>query len=449
MADEERKNFPEEFDGQLDCASMAVCCEFNRIGSLLAVGCNDGRLVIWDLLTRAVAKNILAHAGHPVSSISWSRNGHKVASASLDNSVAIWHVLSGECKIKWIFKAPLMKVQFNPRNENQVLVCPYRHAPILLQVDYDTERVKHKYLPTDREDAESNMTASFDRRGRYIFTGGAKGRLTIMKCPSVTSDEVPDDSQFDIVSSFRIQPPGSAPAAIREIEFARKDKRYFLVNSADRTLRLYDCDSAIKAGINGTCDEIRKFQDMVYKTLWRRCCFSPETNVTYICGGSGRQHTLYIWDIETGAVKKMLQGASKGEMLLDMQWHPSKPIVASVSSGGFVLIWARAEGENWSAYAPTFEELDENREYDERESEFDIEDADAAQQQSDRKEESDNENVDIDVKNVTLEEGDYKSSDEEGYDPTALEFIPIGLEEYEMIDAASTHNETNSGKILS
>lgn len=64
-----KDNFPEEFDGTLDCNSLAVCCSFNRHGTLLAVGCNDGRIVIWDFLTRGIAKNIPGHAAHPVASI--------------------------------------------------------------------------------------------------------------------------------------------------------------------------------------------------------------------------------------------------------------------------------------------------------------------------------------------------------------------------------------------
>ena len=55
-------------DGVLDCLSFAITCEFNRPGTLLAVGCNDGRVEIWDFLTRGCAKFIMAHV-HPVCSL--------------------------------------------------------------------------------------------------------------------------------------------------------------------------------------------------------------------------------------------------------------------------------------------------------------------------------------------------------------------------------------------
>jgi COMPASS component SWD1 len=37
-----------------------------------------------------------------------------------------------------------------------------------------------------------------------------------------------------------------------------------------------------------------------------------------------------------------------------------------------VNIWQTTVDESWSAFAPGFEELEENREYEEREDEFDI-----------------------------------------------------------------------------
>lgn len=68
MSESFGQNYPEEFDGSLDTVSLAVTCAFNRQGALLAVGCNDGRIVIWDFLTRGIAKIISAHV-HPVCSL--------------------------------------------------------------------------------------------------------------------------------------------------------------------------------------------------------------------------------------------------------------------------------------------------------------------------------------------------------------------------------------------
>lgn len=419
------ESVPEEFDGVLDCSSLAICCSFNRKGSLLAVGCNDGRIVIWDFLTRGIAKIISAHSNHPVCSVSWSRNGHKLVSASLDNSIAIWQVLTGQQLMRWRFPSPILKSQFNPRNDKLVLVCPLKHPSILIEVDYETDSINNKILPMDKEDMDNNIIASFDKRGQYIYTGNAKGRLAIIKC-----------STAEIVSSFRIQTTGSTPAAIREIEFGARNKTNFLVNSTDRTIRLFDCNSALEAGVNGTCEEIRKFQDLVNKTMWRRCCFSGDVGASHVCGGSARQHALYIWETENGTIKKMLQG-TKGELLLDVQWHPLRPIVASISSG-LISIWARPQIENWSAFAPDFQELEENMEYEERESEFDLEDEDINPETNKEADIDELENVDV---TGVKPEGELISSDEEEVDPNSLEFIPITLDDYEMIDTSTLKEE--------
>lgn len=322
--------------------------------------------------------------------------------------------------MRWRFPSPILKTQFNPRNDQLVLVCPLKHPSILIQVDYKQNNINYKVLPLDKEDPDPNIVASFDKRGQFIYTGNARGRIVIIKCN-------PDNPE--IVSSFKIQTTGSTPAAIREIEFGARNKTNFLVNSSDRTIRLYDCQSALKAGINGSCDEIRKFQDLVNKTMWRRCCFSGDVDASHVCGGSARQHALYIWETENGTIKKMLQG-TKGELLLDVQWHPLRPIVASISSG-LISIWARPQIENWSAFAPDFQELEENVEYEERESEFDLEDEDN-HRTNDKETDSDElENVDV---IGTKPDSDLISSDEEGIDTEALEYIPITLEDYEMVD---------------
>ena len=71
-----------------------------------------------------------------------------------------------------------------------------------------------------------------------------------------------------------------------------------------------------------------------------------------------------------------------------------RSIIASISSG-VVSVWAQAQIENWSAFAPDFKELDENVEYEERESEFDIQDDDRSPARNTADNDDEDEEVDV------------------------------------------------------
>lgn len=422
------QSYPEEFDGQLDSGSIATTCGFNRRGTLLAVGCNDGRIVIWDFLTRGICKIITAHV-HPVSSLSWSRSGRYLVSSSNDNNVSIWDVATGENVYRWRFSCPILKVQFNPRNDRMILACPNRHQAVLLfrPVDTNPPEKTHVILPMD-EDSDLNIIASFDRRGQYIYCGNAKGKMFVIKVED-------GGNKLDIVASFRV---ASSNIVVKQIEFAPKRKDTFLVNASDRVIRVYETHEVLNCGLNGEPEPIQRIQDQVNKTTWKKCCFSGGVDADYICAGSARQHTLCIYDRASGGgLVKILQG-TKGETLIDVVWHPLRSIIASISSG-VVSVWAQAQIENWSAFAPDFKELDENVEYEERESEFDVQDDDRSPARNIQ--DNEDEDEEVDVLGVQPSTHLLSSDEDESAEQDGLYFLPISLEfdEVENVDSAFNH----------
>ncbi|NXD43064.1 RBBP5 protein, partial [Copsychus sechellarum] len=347
---------PQEADGTLDCISMALTCTFNRWGTLLAVGCNDGRIVIWDFLTRGIAKIISAHI-HPVCSLCWSRDGHKLVSASTDNIVSQWDVLSGDCDQRFRFPSPILKVQYHPRDQNRVLVCPMKSAPVMLTLSDS----KHVVLPVD-DDSDLNVVASFDRRGEYIYTGNAKGKILVLKT----------DTQ-DLVASFRVTTGTSNTTAIKSIEFARKGS-CFLINTADRIIRVYDGREILTCGRDGEPEPMQKLQDLV---------------------NSCRLQNHRIIQIGKTLPDPQSQPFPALSLIPKCHIHILNPsrIFEFLRIRGIHGIWCCLHElkllfftfflpffqENWSAFAPDFKELDENVEYEERESEFDIEDEDKSE----------------------------------------------------------------------
>eukprot|EP01112_Ceratiomyxa_fruticulosa_P017226 TRINITY_DN5330_c0_g1_i1.p1 TRINITY_DN5330_c0_g1~~TRINITY_DN5330_c0_g1_i1.p1 ORF type:complete len:448 (+),score=102.20 TRINITY_DN5330_c0_g1_i1:170-1345(+) len=379
-------DFPEMIEDCLDDGT-ALTCSFNRRGTLLAVGCHDGRVVVWDFDTRSPTRNLTGHV-FPVSSVSWSRNGRRLLSSSADCTLFYWDVVQGTMETTIKFETPVNFAQMHPKDPTLCIACPHYLPPVLVNLKTGEKRPIIQSM-----EQKTNVVATFSKKGDFIYTADSKGNISVISV-----------STLQITRTFKV----AGGATVKALEISSNGK-FLLVNSTDKIVRLYDAETHVLKN---------EFQDVVSKMQWKKCCLSY--NGDYVIGGSAQksQHNIYIWS-QQGQLVKMLEGPKEG--IMDLVWHPQRPIIASCSTQGVIYVWATNYQENWSAFAPDFKELEENEEYVEREDEFDVVDEEEEKKKKVEQEEEDE--VDI----MTVDKIATFSSDEEDdlfYLPTVPEPDP-------------------------
>jgi WD40 repeat protein len=82
--------------------ALVDCVAFDPAGKLLATGCHDGLLRIFDIEKNAPIKSINAHLqtqpearGNPIYVVAWTADGKQVLTASYDKSLKLWDAASG------------------------------------------------------------------------------------------------------------------------------------------------------------------------------------------------------------------------------------------------------------------------------------------------------------------------------------------------------------------
>ncbi|PKA47775.1 hypothetical protein AXF42_Ash014552 [Apostasia shenzhenica] len=398
-------DFPEVIEEYLQHGNMK-CIAFNRRGSLLAetndwfalwflsAGCSDGSCVIWDFETRGVAKELRdKDCVAPITSVCWSKFGHHILASATDRSLTLWDVKSGEKIARITLQQTTLLVRLHPGSctPSICLACPLSSAPILVDLITGSSTVlpvavsdsgngappqpRNKF--SDGSPPFTPTAATFNKYGDLIYVGNSKGEILIVD-----------------LKTFRVQAviPTSGGSIIRNIVFSRNGQ-FLLTNSNDRVIRVYenllDNQKSAAVALEAFGSEVdvvqgteklkavgakclilqREFQDAVTKIQWKAPCFSGDGEWVVGASATKGEHKIYIWD-RSGYLAKILEGPK--EALIDLAWHPIRPLVVSVSIAGLVYIWAKDYTENWSAFAPDFKELEENEEYIEREDEFDL-----------------------------------------------------------------------------
>ena len=68
------------------------CLAYSNHGNYLAVGCHDGRCLIFDFVTRSPARTLHAHTS-AISSVCWGRGSRTLLTAGVDCHLMLWDLM--------------------------------------------------------------------------------------------------------------------------------------------------------------------------------------------------------------------------------------------------------------------------------------------------------------------------------------------------------------------
>ncbi|SOV03250.1 related to SWD1 - subunit of the COMPASS complex [Ustilago sp. UG-2017a] len=400
-------------------------------GQYLAVGRSDGYITIWDIETKSVLRLLTGHV-RPVTGLAWSEGNRYLASGSADWSVIIWDLkaksgigsglrarekkrageggekaglegedtrlpFGSERKKTLRFDCSVVSVQFAPGDSRRLVVVLASQQAFLVDIrDRVRIRKRRAESPIEVEEVVSSPTrtpllsnsitteessegepsttsstsgitaARFTPDSRFIVAGTSKGSLLIFS--SLTGV---------LLSESKVL---STSSGVKELSFDAAC-RFLVVNCNDRSLRLLSLSlTPSDPTPTLTLTLQNKVQDMVQRTAWSTLGFSPSSDYIFAGAAHKASHNIYIWDRPSATLTKILEGPK--DWLISVDWHPNRPMLASVGNTGAIYIWFTPTEEIWSAYAPGFEELEENRNYDyeEREDEFDVDEGEGVRE---------------------------------------------------------------------
>ncbi|DBA66106.1 hypothetical protein WJX79_007507 [Trebouxia sp. C0005] len=428
---------PETIEEFLD-DGIAQCIAFNRRGTLLAAGCADGQVVIWDIETRGVAQRCAPHS-MPVTSVAWSKDGCMLLSGSLDKCVCLWDLQQNVQEHQMKLDGAVVHVSLHP--EPSKCIASFAVGPPVV-ADFATDTVKP--LPAVVMEGEgknskpaanhSMMTAIalYDKAGDLIYMGQSKGTVTVLDSVSLKFLDVVKVPGGSRIVSMILNRRGTRllvncyDRVVRLYETCQPGKRRRSYTAADLKTRLASAKVTKQGSLvheDASLKLLREFRNEVERWQWRGVAFSNDDEHVIGASNAKNEHIMYVWNAVVGNLERILEGPKEGA--LDLLWHPLRSCVVSVSTTGKIYLWAPIYRENWSAFAPDFEELEENREYVEREDEFDINEREEDRLAAAAAANAAGDDGEVDI--MTVEDEPFFSSDEEEGQGQQLHYLPVSI----------------------
>eukprot|EP01134_Creolimax_fragrantissima_P005754 CFRG5754T1 len=354
---------PEVLDGCLD-EGFTITARFSPTGALLASGCNDGKVLLFDLTTKLQGRVMLGHVG-PVTSVCWLSDVLLV-SGGVDGKVCVWDLIrrgyNSEPTFLFPHDTPVLSLSSSSVDGKRIIVNSLGRTPVLYDISTCPPRIWKLPItmmgtmeeiclvePQDEvEDLIYNYTGTFNTTSPsvlYVTTGEGD----IMKV---------DANRRKIVETMNLS---RNQTTVRSIKCSQ-DGTMLLVNGSDKAIYSLDAQTLAITDV---------LKQPIENRAWKCVCLSPCNRYVISADVGMSSHRLLVWERSSGLIVKEIDGPS--ESVIDLAWHPHLPaVVVSVSAAGLVYLWDEIQRESWSAYTTRFQELKFNTVYEEREDEFDL-----------------------------------------------------------------------------
>lgn len=390
--------------------------QFNPFSTLLASGCTNGDILLWAWETRAIAGQLAGGHSDPITALLWNATGRQLLSTSFDGSLILWDVLQGRivrkenlcCGSITALSCPVLgEPHFGAVMDLQTvrLIASFAHYPAQ---SFTLDNISHRQtvpvvgldaggrlayalstgidMPPDTNatyssnKTTSNHMAAVSPDGAFIV-GVSRGLITLVRAK--------DLGVLDVTKMRSTSQPATS------IEFDSRSRRV-IVATDDRLIRVFDLpvndkfdvaeqsilealvgrkppkDGSLLFPENPRLRLTRLFDAQVERVGWGPVAFDPEGGHIVSAINDPQEHILYLWNVEHGYAVSTLQGGKDG--IKTLAWRPSSAPaqLLAVSVSGKMYVWAKVISQNWSAFAPDFETLTDNREHLESETEFDV-----------------------------------------------------------------------------
>lgn len=333
-------DLPNEYYADFDFEENITAMELGRLGFILAVGFDDGSIIICDSETGNNRKEITGHKS-AINSLSFSHDNKYLISGDTGGVYQIVNILTKEVIVSDKVNKEVFTVKFSPFNPDEYLIHYGNQVKI-----FNMQTKETKVLP------EQVTLLLWEHAGLIIINEQLELNIYNENLERIGQNKM----------SFAKKIPYMC--------ISQNQKMICIINVRGEGY-LYDMVDLVQ-GFSEDINFRNDFKDRVSELKYTCCVFDRNDEHLIFSSNTKKVCKLIIYEIDRDDVKQELEGPS--EPVNHIIFHPDHPVIYTAGSPS-IRVWTPTYQQSWAMYTPGFEHLEMNVDYEEKEDEFDIDDS--------------------------------------------------------------------------